>query len=160
MRRESLIPVKARRGAVAVEFALVLPLLILLVSGIWELGRVISVYQVLTNACREAGRQAASGKLSADEVREVILDYLRGAGIDTTGMPTPTITNITDSARSDPEDAEQLDHYQLTAALPYANVRLTPLNIFVPSSTVLTITTDWYSMKDLQISVSTDIPTL
>lgn len=160
MRRRELFAGKTRRGAVAVEFALVLPLLILLVSGIWELGRVISVYQVLTNACREAGRQAASGKLSADEVRQVLLDYLNGAGIDTTGMTEPTITNLTDGSRSEPVDAEQLDHFQLTAALPYANVRLTPLNIFIPSSTVLTITTDWYSMKDVQITVSTDIPTL
>lgn len=46
-------------GAVAVEFALILPLLILLVVGAIEYGRVFSQYQVFQGAAREGARCAA-----------------------------------------------------------------------------------------------------
>jgi Flp pilus assembly protein TadG len=46
------------RGAAAVEFALVLPLLLLILFGIIEFGRAWSVKQTLTDAAREGARIA------------------------------------------------------------------------------------------------------
>lgn len=52
---------KARtdRGAVAVEFALILPVLLLIVVGTIEFGRVYSQVQVYNGAAREGARCAA-----------------------------------------------------------------------------------------------------
>lgn len=46
-------------GASTVEFALVLPLLLMLLFGIFEFGRVYSQYQVYQGAAREGARFAA-----------------------------------------------------------------------------------------------------
>lgn len=48
------------RGASAVEFALVVPLLLMLVLGIIDFGRLLFVTQSLTAAVREGGRELAT----------------------------------------------------------------------------------------------------
>lgn len=47
-----------RRGQALTEFALVIPLLLLLIFGIIEFGRFIYAYEVLNNATREGARFA------------------------------------------------------------------------------------------------------
>ena len=47
------------RGAVAVEFALILPVLLLILMGTIEFGRVYSQFQVYNGAAREGARCAA-----------------------------------------------------------------------------------------------------
>jgi Flp pilus assembly protein TadG len=53
------------RGAVAVEFALIMPLLLLIVVGTIQFGRVWSQYQVFQGAAREGARCAAVQAASA-----------------------------------------------------------------------------------------------
>lgn len=53
------------RGAAAVEFALVLPLLLLLVFGIIDFGRALNAQITLTQAAREGARLAALGTPAA-----------------------------------------------------------------------------------------------
>ncbi|WP_427172017.1 TadE/TadG family type IV pilus assembly protein [Arthrobacter sp. 92] len=50
---------RKERGAVAVEMAIVLPLLLLILIGIIEFGRVLNVQVSLTQAAREGARYAA-----------------------------------------------------------------------------------------------------
>jgi Flp pilus assembly protein TadG len=54
-----LKPKKKERGAVAVEMAIILPLLLLILVGIIEFGRVLNVQVSLTQAAREGARYAA-----------------------------------------------------------------------------------------------------
>lgn len=63
------------RGAAAVEFALVVPLLFLLVFGMIDFGWAINRYTVLNNATREGVRLASLG-MSDAEVRASVLDSL------------------------------------------------------------------------------------
>jgi Flp pilus assembly protein TadG len=50
------------RGAAAVEFALVLPLLLLILFGIIDFGRALNAQITLTQAAREGARLAALGQ--------------------------------------------------------------------------------------------------
>jgi Flp pilus assembly protein TadG len=49
---------RARRGQALVEFALIVPLFVLIVMGIFEGGRAIYTYNALSNATEEALREA------------------------------------------------------------------------------------------------------
>jgi Flp pilus assembly protein TadG len=145
-----------RDGVAAVEFAIIAPILVVLILGTWEFGRMIQAAQILNNAAREGGRQAAGGTKHTDEVREYVLDYLRSAGVKTTGMPQIEVQNLTDSSRYDtfndpnrPESAIQGDEFRITIRLPTANVRwvLTGQSYFGTSSE-LTARTFWRSLAD------------
>ncbi|MBB1017230.1 pilus assembly protein [Dietzia sp. DQ11-71] len=60
------------RGAAAVEFALVLPILLLLVIGILEFGRAYHVQTTLSNAARDGARvMALQDSATAAEVRTI-----------------------------------------------------------------------------------------
>jgi hypothetical protein len=52
----------ADRGATAVEFALLLPLLLLIVLGIIDFGRMLNAQVTLTQAAREGSRLVALGQ--------------------------------------------------------------------------------------------------
>ena len=68
-----------RRGAAVVEFALVVPVFILLVFGMIEFGRAIMVQQVLVNASREGARQAVlDGTTVADIESQINITGRRG----------------------------------------------------------------------------------
>ena len=68
------------RGQSLVEFALILPFLLILLMGIFEIGRAWQKYQVITDAAREGARVAAigSGDASVDSaaVYQVVDDAL------------------------------------------------------------------------------------
>ena len=59
---------KDKNGAAAVEFALILPLLILVVFGIIEFGLLLYNQQVITNASREGARAGIVVGLGRSEV--------------------------------------------------------------------------------------------
>jgi Flp pilus assembly protein TadG len=98
-RRAQGTPAAAARdgesGSVIVEFAVVLPLLVLLLTGIFEVGLLARDHQVLQNAAREGARLSAlptfriSAALSPDDVRagieNAVVDYLASEGISVTG---------------------------------------------------------------------------
>jgi Flp pilus assembly protein TadG len=74
-----------RRGAAMLEMAIVLPLLLLLLLGIMELGRAVMIYQVTTNAAREAVRQAIIPGATDAAVLSTCNTYLDRGGISGTG---------------------------------------------------------------------------
>ena len=76
-------------GAELIEFALVLPLLLLVLLGIFDFGFLFQRYEVVTNAAREGARVAIlPGYVDAD-VEARVNQYLTAGGL--TGTPTLTI---------------------------------------------------------------------
>ena len=56
---------RRERGAAAVEFALILPLMLLLVGGIVDFGRFFYTQNIVVNAAREGARSRALGYSTA-----------------------------------------------------------------------------------------------
>jgi Flp pilus assembly protein TadG len=86
----------SQKGASAVEFALVLPLLMVITFGIIEFGVFLYDQQVITNASREgarAGIVASSPRVTPTQIEGVVQNYC-GTYLITFGThSTPTIVN-------------------------------------------------------------------
>src|SRR5712692_9709041 len=83
---------RSESGAEFVEFALALPLLLLVVMGIMDFGLMFQQYEVITNAAREGARVGAlqtSGGYTLNDARQRALDYVNAALI--TGGKTPLV---------------------------------------------------------------------
>lgn len=88
------------RGAAAVEFALVLPVLLLVLLGAIDWGWYFTLREVVTNAAREGARVGsvnAVGVAGAEaDAHAAALAYLDGLGLDAAGrtvaQTTPTVT--------------------------------------------------------------------
>lgn len=74
--QESLmIYLQNNRGVAAVELALCLPILIVLVLGSIEFGLLFYNKQVITNASREGVRAGITGEKTVDEIKNIVLTY-------------------------------------------------------------------------------------
>jgi Flp pilus assembly protein TadG len=80
---------RGRKGQALAEFALILPVLFLLIAGIIELGRGWNIKQALTDAAREGARYTVivDGETVTD-VENKIKARLTLASIETTNPPT------------------------------------------------------------------------
>ena len=81
-----------RRGQALVEFALVVPILLLLVLGIIDFGRAWNLHQTITDAAREGARQAViSNAVTQDSAVAIVAGVIRASGFDpglaTVGFP-------------------------------------------------------------------------
>jgi len=72
---------RTEKGQAIVEMALILPILLLLVFGIIEFGRVIHTYMVVTDLSREGARAGAVGKTDA-EIQTTVGNNATAAGLD------------------------------------------------------------------------------
>lgn len=72
------------RGQSIVEFALLLPVLVLIVIGATDLGRAYHVTITLNNAAREGTRQAVYNYWSATEIRNATIREATNSGITLT----------------------------------------------------------------------------
>jgi Flp pilus assembly protein TadG len=81
-----ILQVQKRRGQALVEFALILPLLMVLLFGIVEFGRAWNGKQVLTDAAREGARLAVLGNPTITQamVDSAVKVKIARGGFDTT----------------------------------------------------------------------------
>lgn len=122
---------KNRKGAAVVEFALIAPILFLLVFGMIEFGRMIMVQQVLTNAAREGARLAVldSPTPTAGPVTAAVRNYLQTAGI---ASATVTINP------PEPTTAGYGAPITVTVSVPFGNVTWLPVPMFISRNRQLT----------------------
>jgi Flp pilus assembly protein TadG len=62
--------IKNNKGASVVEFALILPILVMMIFGIFQFGIAYNNWIALTHAAREGARLAAVGQYEESRVRE------------------------------------------------------------------------------------------
>ena len=89
------------RASQIVEFAVALPLLLVLVVGIFDFGNAFNLKQKLTNAAREAARLGASSATndltnpaptSVVAIRDLVSNYLQTSRINDCGLGSATAT--------------------------------------------------------------------
>jgi Flp pilus assembly protein TadG len=98
-------------GQALVEFALTMPILLFLLLGIVDFARAWNVYEVLTDAGREATRFAVVDNGSTqDQVRQVVKDAAGRAGLV---VADGDITIAEGAARGDPTTVTVQYGYEL-----------------------------------------------
>ena len=162
----------ARRGAAAVEMAFMMPLLLGLVVGVWEIGRFVQVSEIMNNAAREGARLASQATIinttgaytqismtgSSPNVTDTVTQYLKGAGLtNVTGLQV-TFTYLNgDTTLTQPYQGAQNQQFQIQVTMPFSNVAWSNLTLVNPS-TVGGVCV-WQLMVDTAFSVSTTLPT-
>jgi Flp pilus assembly protein TadG len=86
-----------RRGAAAVELALVLPLLGLLLLGAVDFARLFYHYSIITNAARSGALYASDPVAAAESPYPSIKDAALAEATDLSPAPTVTSTSGTDA---------------------------------------------------------------
>lgn len=89
------VRLKSQSGASAVEFAVILPILLLLVFGIIEMGFVLFDKAMITNASREGARTGISYRVppfTDEEISNVVNSYLGNALITFAESANPKAT--------------------------------------------------------------------
>ncbi len=104
---------RSERGVAAVEFALVLPIVLLVLSGIIQFGFVLFLQSHVADVARETARRAAVGELAQAEAEQFAQDSLLNWGVTYSVAVTPPDPN-------DPNDTDvdvQISLHMSQAAL-------------------------------------------
>jgi len=112
-----------RRGAAAVEMALVLPVFVTVTLGMIELGRGIMVAQLMTNAAREAARTAIIDGSTDASVANVAKSFLQTAA---KVNPSDVSVTITNASGGNVASAQPRDLITVNVSLPYSKVSWLP----------------------------------
>src|ERR687887_1455349 len=82
------LPAARRPAAAVIEFAVVVPVLLMFVLGIIEYGRMLMVAQVTTNGSREGARYAVQADTTPAQVDTYVRNYLKSASIPDAAITT------------------------------------------------------------------------
>jgi Flp pilus assembly protein TadG len=156
-----------RLGAAAVEAAVCMPVFVLLMMGMWEVGRIAQMSRIVNDAAREGARVAAGGTnhgttVTVANVQTAVQNYLNAAGMPSTAANAAvvTVTNLSNDTWTDPGNAQPLDKFSVTVTIP-AGAAFNGL-LFIPTSisgvTQLQETVEWLSANDAQVTVNTTLP--
>jgi Flp pilus assembly protein TadG len=82
---------QSEEGSELIEFALVTPILVLLLAGIFDFGMMFRSYEVVTNAAREGARVGVLPGYDPVDVQARVDAYLGASGL--TGARTTNVVN-------------------------------------------------------------------
>jgi len=173
-----------RSGAAAVEFALVLALVLMpLLTGLWEVGRLVQVQQIVSNAAREGARLAAQAltinstgaptqiqtaitppnTAALPNVKATIVQSLRGAGLrDLTWSDVSVSFVFLDSppgavaGATQPYQGVKNQRFLVTVSIPFDKVRVVTLGVVNP--TTVSFEVEWRMLVDDPFSVNVNLP--
>jgi Flp pilus assembly protein TadG len=165
-------PPRSRGATAAVEFALLLPVLVTLMVGLWEVGRIIQVQQVLSNAAREGARVGAQSQTinstsaptqihvstGSPNVTDVVVNYLKQANLNvTTADVTVEFAFISgDTTLTEPYQGVKGQIFRVTVRLPVSKVQWSALQL--SGVTQLEATVYWSCLADDPFTLDTTLP--
>jgi Flp pilus assembly protein TadG len=140
-----------RAGAAVIEFAAVVPILLLFILGIVEYGRMLMIAQVTTGASREGARYAVQADATPSTVEQYVRTYLAQSSV-----PPDAVTAVAIEYQVPPGDSAYTTQNQgwvaasslstlpsgtavrVRVAVNFSAVSWLPAGVFLPSGTQLT----------------------
>lgn len=118
---------KNEKGQSMVELALILPIIIVILFGILEFGRIFHSYLVITHAAREGVRYGTVGKTDAE-----IIGRIREAA------PLPEADTKLHVTKLEPSQSSRTSGLPLTVEITYDIALITPIfSDFLPNPVTL-----------------------
>ena len=111
------------RGVAAAEFALLLPVLLMILLGTIEFGMIMYSRELITNASREGARAGivqVSPKPTAGAIRTIATTYLTGTGIN----PANVTVTVTGAGGVNPATLTVNTSYRYPWLIPYIPIVL------------------------------------
>lgn len=164
------------RGVAAVEFAVVAPILVGVLLGLWELGRLIQLQQILSNAAREGARVAAQSQTinstgaptqimvdtGSPNVKQTVLNHLQRAGLNVSWSDL-TVTfeylkadGSVDPSKTQPYQGVKGQALRVTVQIPLAALRWSSLGIANP--TTMSASVVWTCLVDDPFTIDDVLP--
>jgi Flp pilus assembly protein TadG len=154
---------KQRKGAAMVECAITLPLLIVMVLGVLEIGSALRASTILQSACRESGRLTAmdwryivhDSQTPNQKVEQDLKNFISAAGLKGSDS-TVTITHADGASVGQTFDladpVNDLQFVRVEVTLPYHSVSVFPVTYLggktLKASIVMRATTKGGSLSD------------
>ncbi|MFO0936206.1 MAG: TadE/TadG family type IV pilus assembly protein [Gemmataceae bacterium] len=168
---------KHRTGTAAVEFAVVLTFILApTLIGVWEVGRLVQVQQIVSNSAREGARLAAQAvtigsdgsrtqiqtSAGTPNVTRVVYQYLVLNGLS--GLQPSDVTTtfqfLTGSqagnTNADPYLGSKGDQFQVTVTIPYSKVGWTTIGLVNPQT--ISFTVNWTMLVDDPFTINSALP--
>lgn len=171
-----------RRGVAAIELGFVTMLFVVpLIIGIWEVGRMVHVKQIVANSAREGARLAAQGftiksdgtqvqiksSTGSPNVKDVVVDYLRASGLTNLTAADVTVTFTFTGPRTtnpgagttptEPYLGDKGEPFTVYVSVPWDKVRWLNLGLLNPTEVHYTV--GWRMLIDEAFTVNTTLPT-
>jgi Flp pilus assembly protein TadG len=122
-------PGQSERGAELIEFAFVLPLLLMVCIGVIDFGFLFRDYEVLTNAAREGARlQSLADSYNATDVESRVDAYADSGGLD------PALVESAVNEVDIPIGGATAKGYEVTVTYPHKFLFLGPIASFFGGS--------------------------
>jgi Flp pilus assembly protein TadG len=123
---------RGRRAATVVEFAVVSPILFLLVLSILEYGGQLMVMELLTDAARRGCRQAILEGTTTQQIKDTAVNYLSGFGIS--GDSAQVIINDGSGNVVEAQNVAAYTELSVVVTVPTSSVSWLPsgVQVYVP----------------------------
>ena len=128
-----------RRGAAAVEAAILMPVFVFIFLAMIDIGQAINLRHTVENASREAARMASKDSIeSAEEIRSAVIEHLQNAypNVEPASMGEAVLTSLHymdtqfgGSTTYTPEDLTEIpsgEAVYVTVSLDFDTVRWLP----------------------------------
>ncbi len=125
---------KSEKGASAIEFAIVLPVLVLLIAGIMEFSVLLYDKAVITNASREGARAGivfSDPPISDAEIEAIVNNYCAGHLITFGAAPgaTTSVSRAGSGSAGDPLTVSVNYHYDFLVIPNFLNNLVGGINL-------------------------------
>jgi Flp pilus assembly protein TadG len=124
---------RREQGAELIEFALVLPVLLVLLAAILDFGFLFKNWEVVTNAAREGARMAALPGWVESDVETRVNNYLTAGGLQGTAVTSVDPVTVAVGTGS-------INGIKVTVEYPHSYMILGPIVALLPGGSVGDIT--------------------